>query len=146
MAKSQNSAEGSPRSSGEKHEADDSTKDTSAGKQPNSDQNVDGARAADASDETGGQWISGIRLWLTMAALGVACLLLLLDMTIIVTVRCRRALQNPGRRLLIIPSTQAIPRITDEFHSLADIAWYGSAYQLSAFVPLALYLQGFKMY
>lgn len=33
----------------------------------------------------------------------------------------------------------AIPKITDEFDSLLDVGWYGSAYQLasSAFVPLA---------
>jgi len=33
----------------------------------------------------------------------------------------------------------AIPQITDEFDSLLDVGWYGSAYQLasSAFVPLA---------
>ncbi|KAF2228775.1 MFS general substrate transporter [Viridothelium virens] len=33
----------------------------------------------------------------------------------------------------------AIPQITDEFKSLLDVGWYGSAYQLasSAFVPLA---------
>ncbi|KAF2194356.1 MFS general substrate transporter [Zopfia rhizophila CBS 207.26] len=33
----------------------------------------------------------------------------------------------------------AIPQITDEFNSLLDVGWYGSAYQLasSAFVPLA---------
>jgi hypothetical protein len=35
--------------------------------------------------------------------------------------------------------TTAIPQITDEFNSLLDVGWYGSAYQLasSAFVPLA---------
>src|SRR5690349_19749247 len=27
--------------------------------------------------------------------------------------------------------TTAIPRITDEFHSIADIGWYGSAYLLT---------------
>ena len=33
----------------------------------------------------------------------------------------------------------AVPKITDEFDSLLDVGWYGSAYQLasSAFVPLA---------
>lgn len=33
----------------------------------------------------------------------------------------------------------AIPEITNEFNSLLDVGWYGSAYQLtsSAFVPLA---------
>lgn len=33
----------------------------------------------------------------------------------------------------------AIPKITDEFHSIEDISWYGSAYMLTAaiFVPLS---------
>jgi hypothetical protein len=26
---------------------------------------------------------------------------------------------------------QAIPRITNDFHSLPDVGWYGSAYMLS---------------
>ena len=29
---------------------------------------------------------------------------------------------------------QAIPYITDEFHSLLDIGWYGSAYTLATYV------------
>jgi hypothetical protein len=57
------------------------------------------------------------------------------------------------RALIILPATlvyflvmldssiisTAIPQITDEFNSLLDVGWYGSAYQLasSAFVPLA---------
>lgn len=57
------------------------------------------------------------------------------------------------RALIIMPTTlvhflvmldssiisTAIPQITDEFDSLLDVGWYGSAYQLasSAFVPLA---------
>jgi len=57
------------------------------------------------------------------------------------------------RALIILPVTHvyflvmldssiistAIPQITDEFDSLLDMEWYGSAYQLasSAFVPLA---------
>ncbi|EFQ27286.1 uncharacterized protein GLRG_01781 [Colletotrichum graminicola M1.001] len=37
-----------------------------------------------------------------------------------------------------IDPSQAIPAITDEFHSLQDIGWYGSAYQVAdaAFQPL----------
>ncbi|GAB1210514.1 hypothetical protein APSETT445_009308 [Aspergillus pseudonomiae] len=30
----------------------------------------------------------------------------------------------------------AIPRITSEFHSLVDVGWYGSAYQLSRCVSM----------
>lgn len=28
---------------------------------------------------------------------------------------------------------QAIPRITNEFHSLADVGWYASAYQFGRY-------------
>lgn len=62
-------------------------------------------------------------------------------------------LSGVKRALIILPVTlvyflvmlessiisTAIPQITDEFDSLLDVGWYGSAYQLasSAFVPLA---------
>lgn len=29
---------------------------------------------------------------------------------------------------------QAIPHITSQFHSLSDVAWYGSAYQLTRYI------------
>jgi hypothetical protein len=63
------------------------------------------------------------------------------------------AVSGLKRALIIVPATlvyflvmldssiisTAIPQITDEFDSLLDVGWYGSAYQLasSAFVPLA---------
>ncbi|KAF7317115.1 DHA14-like major facilitator [Mycena chlorophos] len=52
----------------------------------------------------------GIKLLLLMVALCLSVFLVALDNTIIAT---------------------AIPRITDEFHSLDDISWYGSAYLLA---------------
>jgi hypothetical protein len=54
--------------------------------------------------------LSGIPLALTLIALSSAVFCVALDMTIIAT---------------------AIPRITDEFHALQDIGWYGSAYLLT---------------
>ncbi|KZF26031.1 efflux pump [Xylona heveae TC161] len=64
------------------------------------------------------QYISGIKLWLVVASVTLIAFLMLLDMSIIVT---------------------AIPRITSDFHSLADVGWYGSAYPLAncALQPLA---------
>ncbi|KAK1997780.1 hypothetical protein LX36DRAFT_556747, partial [Colletotrichum falcatum] len=40
--------------------------------------------------------------------------------------------------LMFLDNSIAIPFITDEFHSLPDIGWYGSAYQVAnaAFQPL----------
>jgi hypothetical protein len=54
--------------------------------------------------------IEGLRLFLTTAALCMAVFCFALDVTIIAT---------------------AIPRITDQFHSLQDIGWYGSAFLLT---------------
>jgi hypothetical protein len=54
--------------------------------------------------------IHGLPLALTLVALSSAVFCVALDMTIIAT---------------------AIPRITDEFHALQDVGWYGSAYLLT---------------
>ncbi|KAJ0423120.1 major facilitator superfamily domain-containing protein [Aspergillus carlsbadensis] len=61
-------------------------------------------RAPDQNLET---W----RITVIMTGLSLSILLVALDTTIMAT---------------------AIPRITDEFNSLADIGWYGSAYQLTS--------------
>ncbi len=42
----------------------------------------------------GEQWITGIRLWLAMTAISTGCFLMLLDVAIVVTVRCRRSEQS----------------------------------------------------
>ncbi|KAE8406865.1 major facilitator superfamily domain-containing protein [Aspergillus pseudonomiae] len=57
------------------------------------------------------QWVTGFKLFNIITAVALVCLLMLLDTSIIST---------------------AIPRITSEFHSLVDVGWYGSAYQLSS--------------
>ena len=63
------------------------------------------------------EYISGIPLYLVNFAITLAAALLFLDTAIIAT---------------------AIPQITDEFNSLPDVGWYGSAYQLgsAALLPL----------
>ncbi|ODM16320.1 hypothetical protein SI65_08320 [Aspergillus cristatus] len=62
-------------------------------------------------------YITGFRLALLLSALTSAALLVLIDTSIV---------------------APAIPRITSQFHSLSDVAWYGSAYQLTSasFQPL----------
>ncbi|KAI0177899.1 major facilitator superfamily domain-containing protein [Pestalotiopsis sp. NC0098] len=62
--------------------------------------------------------VTGIKLKLMLLSLTLASLLIFLDTSIVST---------------------AVPQITDEFHSLSDIGWYGSAYQLgsAAFGPLS---------
>ncbi|KAI0376197.1 putative MFS multidrug transporter [Hypomontagnella monticulosa] len=63
-----------------------------------------------ASQEPEEHWVSGVKLLNIIAAITLVCLLVLLDTSIVAT---------------------AIPRITSDFHSLADIGWYGGAYQLA---------------
>ena len=52
----------------------------------------------------------GLKLWLVLIALAMTLFLVHLDMTLIAT---------------------AVPSITDEFHSLADVSWYGSSFFLT---------------
>ncbi|KAI1381880.1 MFS multidrug transporter [Hypoxylon crocopeplum] len=56
-------------------------------------------------------YLSGVELWAVLISVTLVSFVMLLDMTIIVT---------------------AIPQITDEFKSLSDIGWYGSAYTLAS--------------
>ncbi|KAF2120200.1 major facilitator superfamily transporter [Lophiotrema nucula] len=67
--------------------------------------------------------MSGVKVWLTVAALTLCSFLVMLDMSIIAT---------------------AIPQITTSFRALMDVGWYGSSYLLasSAVQPLTgkLYL------
>lgn len=62
--------------------------------------------------------IAGTKLFLLLGSLTLASFLIFLDSSIVST---------------------AVPKITDEFHSLTDVGWYGSAYQLGSavFVPLS---------
>jgi EmrB/QacA subfamily drug resistance transporter len=60
--------------------------------------------------EDGTEYPSGMKLALINLALCLAVFLMALDNAIIAT---------------------AIPKITDQFHSLADVGWYGSAYMLT---------------
>ncbi|KAM0281787.1 hypothetical protein ACHAQH_003369 [Verticillium albo-atrum] len=66
-----------------------------------------------------------LKFWLVMASNFVAMFLVALDRTIIAT---------------------AIPRITDEFKSLGDIGWYGSAYMLTTAASQLLFGRIYKFY
>ena len=72
------------------------------------------SRADDASDYE----LTGIPLFLVITGLGLSIFLMSLDSSIIAT---------------------AIPRITSQFNSTGDIAWYGSAYSFAmcALQPMA---------
>ncbi|KAH0425118.1 hypothetical protein CcaCcLH18_11137 [Colletotrichum camelliae] len=70
-------------------------------------------KAGDGSDEApkDEEYVTGIKLLLVLAALTGTTFLILLDMSIVVT---------------------AVPQITTTFNSLADVGWYGAAYNLSS--------------
>ncbi|KAJ5741895.1 hypothetical protein N7533_011304 [Penicillium manginii] len=69
------------------------------------------ATAPDDNQESTTQYVTGVKLVAIISAVTLVYFLILLDMSIIVT---------------------AIPRITTHFHSLADVGWYGSSYQLAS--------------
>ncbi|KAJ5897520.1 hypothetical protein N7504_007808 [Penicillium tannophilum] len=64
----------------------------------------------DVKDDEG-KYLTGTKLGLVIASITLVTFLVLLDMSIIVT---------------------AIPTITTHFHSLKDVGWYGSAYQIAS--------------
>lgn len=85
------------------------------------------------------EWVTGFKLFNIITAVALVCLLLLLDTSIVATVSANDRIKI--RSLLI--THQAIPRITSEFHSLVDVGWYGSAYQLARCV---LHIFGLSSY
>ncbi|RDW58701.1 hypothetical protein BP6252_13177 [Coleophoma cylindrospora] len=106
---------------------DDDPSSTSSIQHEKLDSELDGKQSAEAAKAAGGLrvqdqnpepvWAHGFQLWAIMVAVALVVFLMLLDGTIIVA---------------------AVPRITDDFHSLNDIGWYGAAYQLGSavFQPL----------
>ncbi|KAI0388445.1 major facilitator superfamily domain-containing protein [Xylariaceae sp. FL0594] len=68
-----------------------------------------GANLSD--DDLRGKYLTGFHLWLVFVALALSVFLIGLDFTIVAT---------------------AIPAITDEFHGIRDVAWYGPAIFLTA--------------
>ena len=90
----------------------------------------------DVSDEA---LLRGWPLYTMMISVVSAVLLVALAGTILGTVR--RALKCIGRELSEI---QAIPSITDEFHTVDDVGWYASVYLISKSVSLPLPLTSSK--
>jgi len=66
-----------------------------------------------------------IKFWLILLSNFLALFLVALDRTIVAT---------------------AVPRITDEFHSLGDIGWYGSVYMLTTSASQLLFGRIYKFY
>jgi hypothetical protein len=96
-------------------------RDSSSGPPPPPDtvsQHGDGAGAEDTErhdaivePEPNPEYVTGVKLVILVATVGFASFLMMLDLMIVST---------------------AVPKITDEFHSLADVGWYASAYQVGS--------------
>ncbi len=84
------------------------------------------------ADEAEPEYIHGWKLWAVMTAITLACFLYLLDVSILVTVGSRRDSQCIWLSFTDVAS-QAIPKITSDFHSLTDIGWYGATYNLARY-------------
>ena len=74
------------------------------------------------------QKLSKAKVTILLASVILCMFLVGLDRTIVSTV-CAAYCAITSH--LLIDANQAIPQITNEFHSLADVGWYGSAYLLT---------------
>ena len=72
-------------------------------------------------------FLTGFKLYMTLFSVIAVGFSISLDASIVVTVRDPRLALAPTS----IDYHQAIPRITADFHSIADIGWYGSACMIS---------------
>jgi hypothetical protein len=91
--------------------------------------------AVESTERPEQEWIEGPRLIMVMTGVTLACFLMFLDTSIIVTVSSPQPAHHtpalsPAADISNI--SQAIPQITNDFHSLSDVGWYGSAYQLAS--------------
>ncbi|KIM95352.1 hypothetical protein OIDMADRAFT_206451 [Oidiodendron maius Zn] len=96
----------------------DSPQDDEDGSRHDVPNNADSGKPEEGEETEEGGYISGYKLFVVWAPLSLVAFLMLLDISIVAT---------------------AIPRITSDFHSLADVGWYGSAYLLAncSLQPLA---------
>ena len=78
------------------------------------------------------KWIKGIALVMVVSAVTLVVFLMLLDVSIVSTVSCLPYKSGCSYQGVLVLTAQAIPHITSEFHSLDDVAWYGSAYTIAS--------------
>lgn len=98
---------------------------------------VDSTGDLEKADEPKGaganpDYVTGKTLYLLVASTSLACFLTVMDLSVISTVSlpCQIHLSHLEFWLSDFNESQAIPRITDDFNSLVDVGWYGSAYNL----------------
>lgn len=107
---------------------DPSLQKEAAGETPDiaSSENSSKGDLAQVKNELVQEWLTGWPLFSTLAGVTLVSFLMLLDTSIISTVRFLGILISVVSNL-----KQAIPVITRDFNSLVDVGWYGSAYQLA---------------
>lgn len=110
-------------------------KEASPNRRPSfSEQQALDASAQESSELNGPEPVTGAKLLLLLTSLTLAAFLIFLDSSIISTVNISISkpyiLHPHGTNRIVC---QAIPKITDEFNSLKDVGWYGSAYQLGRY-------------
>lgn len=77
------------------------------------------------------EYVTGLKLVAIMTSISLAAFLLLLDISIISTVRGWST--RPLLCVVTYTVDKAIPRITEDFNSLEDVGWYAGAYQLAKY-------------
>ena len=79
----------------------------------------------DGNEKEDEEYPSGMRLFVVVAALVLAMLPAVMDLTILAT---------------------AIPRITDEFHSLDDVGWYAAVYFMTFASSQSMWGKAYKYF
>lgn len=74
------------------------------------------------------QKLSALKITLVIISVLLSMFLVMLDRTIISTVRHPHMYENTHNP----NSKQAIPQISDEFNALTDVGWYGSSYLITS--------------
>jgi len=94
----------------------------------NTDTLMRSGNSDEAKDTNEEQSVTGFKLFALLGSLILAAFLILLDASIIGVVG-----GNPSfSKISTNRTTQAIPNITSQFHSLNDVGWYTAAYQLAS--------------
>jgi MFS family permease len=91
-------------------------------------------------------YMSGLPLALLMLSLCFGTFLVSLDRTIITVVSSSNIQASFCGEMLIYSAGQPIPKITAEFHSTADIRWYGAAYSLTSCGCIPLYGRAYQSF
>lgn len=89
-------------------------------------------RSVSNDDEGEVQYLTGVKLTLVILAVTAIALLVMIDMSIVATVRRLPRLghlSNVDSYFLF--HKKATPKMTSDFHTTAGVGWYGSAYLLT---------------